>query len=636
MAPLARRTDDVTRSPARFGAFGLVALVLIGILIGRLVQLQVVDGATYVARVAATRTVEVPIPAARGLIFDREGRPVAINAPAWTLSIRPADLPPDARRRTFALLADLTGVAATEMRQRLESYRGSQLDLVPVARGLSREAALLVAERSADLPGVVVEVGSVRRYLDDTGVADGDLMAHVLGYTGRIGADEIATLMDAGYLRNDVVGRAGVEATFEDVLRGDYGARVAERDPDGRVGDVVDVARDPTPGENLLLTIDARTQRLATQALEWGMDVADVSQGVTVVMNPQTGEILAMVSLPSYDANEFAAGISSAAFEAYLNDPTLPLRNHAIADIYAPGSTYKLVTALAALEEGVTTPEREWPTYGCFQIPGAAAGECLRDWNGAGFGALDLVSAFAHSSDTYFYQLAIGAGIDPMAGWAAELGFGAPTGIALPGEAAGIVPSSAWARAEGRDPIYTGEVAQAGIGQSMVATTPLQILNAYAALANGGRLMEPMIVRGTADSTGRLVREFEPRVIRTLDVDPASLHTMRLAAREVITSGHAYSIRDLALPGALSGKTGTAEFGTARPDGALPFHSWFVAFLPSEAGATDAELAIVTFTYGASVPGNVSTEVVKYFLQLYYGLDQDLRLDPNDFSLVAN
>jgi cell division protein FtsI/penicillin-binding protein 2 len=165
--------------------------------------------------------------------------------------------------------------------------------------------------------------------------------------------------------------------------------------------------------------------------------------------------------------------------------------------------------------------------------------------------------------------------------------------------------------------------------------TPLQVLNAYAAVANGGRLMRPMIVRGETDASGRLVREYEPETIRTLAADPATLQTMRIGAREVITSGHAYNISDLKLPGALSGKTGTAEFGELTPGGTLPFHSWFVAYLPSAPGATDAELAVLTFSYSAVVPGNVSAEVVKYFLQLYYNLDQDLRLDPNDFSLVT-
>jgi penicillin-binding protein 2 len=181
--------------------------------------------------------------------------------------------------------------------------------------------------------------------------------------------------------------------------------------------------------------------------------------------------------------------------------------------------------------------------------------------------------------------------------------------------------------------VFTGELAQAGIGQNAIAVTPLQLLNAYAAVANGGHLMRPTIVRGVTDAFGKLIRPYAPEVIRTLAASAANLRTMRIGAREVITTGHAGNIRDLRLPGALSGKTGTAEFGTRNAKGVLPFHSWFVAYLPSKAGATDANLAIVTFTYSAVTRGNVSLEVVKYFLQQYFHLNQDLR---RQFQVTAN
>ncbi len=635
MADLNDRLADLPRSGIRFAAFGVVAAALLAVLALRLFQVQVVDGRVYAGRVAADRTVEIAVPASRGLLFDRLGRPVAVNVPAWTVSIRPADVPDADRGRVLALLADLTGADVRVMEARLDSYTGSPLDVLPLVHGLSRETALLVAESAGHLPGTLIEVDPVRQYLDETGAPQGDLLAHVIGYTGRVDSTEITTLAAAGYLRDDVIGQAGVEASFEEQLRGDYGMQLVERDASGRMVKVLETLREPRAGTNLMLTIDASTQRLATEALTWGMEVAGVSQGVTVVMNPQTGEILAMVSLPTYDANAFASGISAEEFEVYLDDPNLPLRNHAISDIYPPGSIYKLVTSVAALEEGVTTAEREWPTYGCYQIPGAPEGQCLFDWNRAGFGPLGLVDAFAKSSDTFFYQLAVETGIDRLAAWAGELGFGQLSGIRLPGEEAGIIASTDWARQQGRSGVFTGELAQAGIGQNVIAVTPLQVLNAYAAVANGGRLMRPSIVRGETDASGALIREYEPEVIRTLEVDQATLHTMRIAAREVIASGHAYNIRDLQLPGALSGKTGTAEFGALTDEGTLPFHSWFVAYLPSAEGATDAELAVVTFTYAAVVPGNVSAEVVKYFLQLHYGLEQDLRLDPNDFSLVT-
>jgi penicillin-binding protein 2 len=625
---------DLPRSRPRFIALGVVAVVLLGALGGRLFQLQILDAAFSTGQASAARTVDVPIPAARGLIFDRQGRPIAKNVPAWVVKVRPADLPPAQRATVLGRLGPLVGRDAAVLRATIDAYRGSPYDLIPVVHGVSRETALLIGEQAASLPGVEVEVEPMRQYLDETGAIDGSLLSHVVGYTGPVDEDELTALARDGYLPDDVIGRAGIEASFEDQLRGTYGLRVAERDAAGRVGEVIETVSEPVAGTNLMLTIDADVQRMAEDALRWGMQAADVSQGVTIVMNPQTGEILGMVSLPAYDNNKFATGISAADYSIYLNDPNRPLRNHAISDIYPPGSTFKLVTAIAALEEGVTTPSQKWQTFGCYQIPGAPAGECLYDWNRAGFGRLDLVEAFAQSSDTFFYQMAVALGIDPLAAWADELGFGRLSGIQLPGEEEGIIASTEWARQQGREGVFTGELAQAGIGQNVIAVTPLQLFNAYAALANGGDLMRPMIVRGETDATGALTTEYEPEVLDTVDASAASLQTLRIGAREVITTGHAYNIRDLDLPGALSGKTGTAEFGEPTAAGTLPFHSWFVAFLPSTAGAQDADLAVMTFSYSAIVPGNVSAEVVKYFLQKYYDLDQDLRLDPNDFSLV--
>lgn len=635
MADLNEGRLDLQRSRARFIAFGVAAAVLFTTLGGRLFQLQVLNGDLYAARAVEAHTVEVPMPAPRGLVFDREGRPVVVNVPSWTVKVRPADLPTSEIREVLGRVARMTGTDATLLRQRFDAFHGSPFELVPLAHGITRDAALLIGESAAQLPGVVVEVEAQRRYLNEKGAVDGPLLSHVVGYTGPVDINEFRDLQDEGYLRDDVIGRAGIESSFEKELRGTYGRQLWERDASGRPVKVVRTLSDPVPGKSLMLTIDSRMQRIATDSLRWGMKAVGVEQGVTIVMNPQTGEILAMVSLPAYDNNKFAAGISADDYAIYLDDAAKPLRNHAIADIFPPGSTFKLVTGLAALEEGVTTVSRRWPTYGCYQIPGAPRGQCLFDWNHAGFGPLNILEAYAKSSDTFFYQMAVALGVDRLGYWANQLGFGERSGIRLPGEAAGIIASREWARSQGREDVFTGELAQAGIGQNVVAVTPLQLLNAYAALANGGHLMRPMVVRGETDADGKLTRAYEPEVIRELPANPANLQTMRIGAREVITTGHAYNIRDLKLPGALSGKTGTAEFGTPTAEGVLPFHSWFLAYLPSRAGATDAQLAVLTFSYSAIVPGNVSLEVVKYFLQEWYGLDQDLRLNPRNFSLVA-
>ncbi len=637
MADLNEGRHDLARSRPRFIAFGVAASLLFTLLGGRLFQMQILDGTLYANRSVAARIVEEPIKAPRGLLFDRQGRPLAVNVPSWSVAVVPADLPGDDAARTAVLsqVAIVTGTPIDTLRLRLDAYRGSPYDQVPLARGITRDAALLLSERAGDLPGIVVGVDPVREYLDEQGKVDGSLLSHVVGYTGPVSQDQLKALAGQGYLPDDAIGKDGVEASFESTLRGTYGSQQVERDATGRPVKVVGASTAPIPGANLMLTIDARLQRMATDALTWGMQAAGVKQGVTIVMNPQTGEILAMVSLPSYDNNKFATGISTADFQAYLSNPNQPLRNHAIADIYPPGSTFKLVTGTAALQEGVTTPSQTWQTYACYHIPGAPAGQCLYDWNRAGFGRLTVEQAYAKSSDTFFYQMAVHLGIDNLAKWAADFGFGAPTGLRLPGEASGIIASTEWAQSQGRPSVYTGELAQAGIGQNVIAVTPLQLANAYASLANGGKLMVPMIVRGETDASGKLVKEYAPQVARELKASRANLQVMRLGARDVITTGHAFNIRDLPLPGALSGKTGTAEFGDKLENGSLPFHSWFVGYLPSKPGATDATLEVLTFSYSATVPGNVSTEVVKYFFQKYFNIQRDYRLNPRTLSLLG-
>ena len=441
---------------------------------------------------------------------------------------------------------------------------------MPLVRDVGRPAALLLAEEAAALPGISLEVVPRRQYLNERGEADGSLLAHVVGYTGPINADELEAMAEDGYLHDDAIGRTGIEAAFEASLRGQYGSARWERDASGRLVKLLEETRAPVAGRNLVLTIDARLQRMATESLLWGMREANVSQGVTIVMNPQTGEILAMVSLPGYDNNAFAAGISDELYQSYLADPNLPLRNHAVADIYPPGSTFKLVTGLAALQEGVTSASRRWPTYGCYQIPGAPPGDCLSDWNRRGLRQPEHGRGLRHQ----LRHVLLPDGGPPRRRSAREVGARAwlriTTGIDLPNEASGVIASTEWAHSQGRTGVFTGELAQAGIGQNVIAVTPLQLLNAYAALANGGHLMRPQIVLGEADAEGNLVERYQPEVLHEVAADPGNLDLMRIGARQVITTGHAYNISDLRLPGALSGKTGTAEFGLPDGEGVLP------------------------------------------------------------------
>ncbi|MGH8457793.1 MAG: penicillin-binding protein 2, partial [Nevskiales bacterium] len=625
-----------SQSPNKFHAplwrvllvYGLIVAV-VGALVSRLLALQVFGGRAWDEQAVDNYTNVISEPAPRGIIYDRNGYILARNLASYNVVITPAGLPDDEAdiQRIYREVSELTGVAAggpvTE-----DTLNAAKLfspcvpgpsiaDMVALGDSLAPytpvkiscniggELARVIGERSVDWPGVSMEIEPIRDY------PTGSVTANIVGFLGPIPASLETFYRERGFIPNrDKVGYAGVETSLDDILLGINGQRVVQVDVAGRVIRNIEAPVPSAPGNNVVLTIDTRLQKAAEAALIdeinfWNtyFGALRISSGVVIAMNPKTGEILAMVSLPAYDNNAFAGGIPDDLYQAYLTDPNLPLRNHAISDIYPPGSTFKLVTGLAALQEGVTTSARRWQTYACYQIPGAPAGDCLYDWNRRGFGRLNMVEAFAISSDTFFYQMAVNLGVDRLAKWAYELGFGARTEINLPNEASGIIPSTEWAHTQGRTGVYTGELAQAGIGQNVIAVTPLQLLNAYAAVANGGHLMRPQIVLGEADADGNLVDRYEAEVLHEVAADPANLSLMRIGAREVITTGHAYNISDLRLPGALSGKTGTAEFGLPDAEGALPFHSWFVAWLPSTPGATDSPLAVITFTYRATVIG---------------------------------
>ena len=608
-----------TRLGARFGVFGLVVVLVVGLLTTRLFYLQIVEGGYYAGLAEANEQQTRPIRSARGLIYDRAGRPLAINVPSYVVRIRPADLPFVERESVVARLSTLLNIPAVEIIEELDRHAGLRFELVRIASDVPSDVARLITEESRDLPGVEVSIDERREY------AYGALVAHVLGYTGAINAEELAELADSGYLIDDQIGKTGVEATFEQELRGHYGLEAVERSATGQEGRTVQILEQAQAGASLELTIDVEVQQHAEEALRWAIDVARLQRGVVIVMNPQTGEILAMVSLPNYDNNLFARGISSEDYQALLEDPNRPLVNFALSEQYPPGSTYKLVTGTGALEDGIVTPSTLLQTAPYLEIGTYKYWEATRH----GYGPLDIFGGFARSSNTYFFQLAGELGIDRLAHWAGEFGFGKRTGIDLPAEARGIVPTNEWKKNVFNQDIFPGEVYQAGIGQGYDAATPLQVVNAYSALANGGWLYEPQIVRRVLASDGTVVRDFRTELIGQVDAHPDVLRTMRLAAREVVTSRHTSNLVDLPL--VVAGKTGTAEFGVRDAEGRLPFHSWFVAFVPKfsedqpgDPAQTDSELAIVAFAYGANTKANAATEMVKFFLQEHYDLGVDL------------
>ena len=599
---MVRRAPRAFVHGRRFAAVGLAIVLVFGGLTARLYDLQIVRGDYYGALSQQNRILRLPVRAERGSVTDRNGRPLVVNIPGFEVSIIPVDLP-RARESELALrLGALLGLPTeavqgviTAQRQR-NPYEPVRVSPTPVPR----EIAVAVSERGELFPGVRVEPGSIRFY------QDGELYAPVIGYTGPVTEGELDDLREKGYLLDDDIGRTGLEATYEKYLRGTYGWREVERDAAQR--EIKTLAlRAPTVGNTVVLTIDDRLQKLLDGELRKGVLEDKFTQGVGIALNPQNGDILAMVSIPGYDNNAFARGISAKEIAALNADDRHPLVNKATSDIYPPGSTFKLVTGLSALSEGTANRDT---TVNVSAMSFSVSGTPFYDWRA--HGTLNFVTGFAHSSDIYFYTLAAGTpfapsvrgvGPDAIAKYGRMLGFGAPTGIDIPNEASGIMPDPQWKQRTFDEPWSIGNTYHEAIGQGYVAVTPLQLLNAYASVANGGTLWRPHLFKEARDVSGTVVATATPTPIRKLDITAENLRLLRESARRVVTIGHAY-MPNPKLP--IAGKTGTAEFGASGGHDSAGrniygFHNWFVSFVP-KADNTDptAEIAMIIFVFNSS------------------------------------
>jgi penicillin-binding protein 2 len=599
-------------------------------------------------------------PAPRGVIYDRRGHLLVRNQPQITVSVVPAYLPEDESDR-YDLLVNLakllrmpmvgyaaqdptvaTSEAYSEMRvgvldvlaeAELAPYRPVRLKV-----DVSREVALLLEEEHLDWPGVLVQVEPVREYLH------GPLLSHVLGYVGPIPQERAEAYEARGYDPNqELVGLAGVENTFEEDLRGRDGQKLIEVDVAGRETRIAGEPRTAVPGHNLRMTLDLELQQAMEEILSRHLKALYKKQGVAIAMNPQTGEILGMVSLPSYDNNAFTGGISAKAYRSLQEDPNRPLVNHAISGQFPPGSTYKIMVAAAGLEEEVITTETRYHCGGILWLPNRFYPEdpslaqpfycwVYHDFHGQ-HGTMGVVSGLGQSCDIYFYQ--VGGGYrdqieglgEERIGYYAELfGMGTQTGIDLPGEAPGLVPTIKWKRINYSESWVTGDTYNMSIGQGFVLATPLQVLNSAAAFANGGTLYRPQVVREVVDGDGQVIRAFSPDAIRRIPVSPENIAIVREGMWSAV-SGPGATAWAIDVPGiAVAGKTGTAEYFVDRnkdgiPDrdreGNLPTHAWFTAFAPYE----NPEIALVVFVSGGGEGSAAAVPVANEILNYYFAAD---------------
>jgi len=646
------------------------------IVVAQLWNLQIVQGETYRELADANRFRLVQVPASRGVMYDRTGELLVRNRPTYNVIIIPAYLPDDdtARSRVFARLSELLNLPITSrpspeagrnngyfhaishhqynrqldrqiVRPRSRQFRNAPLGIrdavnqnpfapflpVTIATDVDPIVVAQIEEQRLDLPGVQIEVSPTREYLY------GELLSHLLGYVGPIPAEQFDFYDAQGYGLTDIIGLAGLEIEYEEWLHGIKGLENIEVDVAGRKIRTVSQNIEARPGHNLRLTIDLELQEATAQALQAEMDEINSNQGVAIAMNPQTGEILAMVSLPSFDNNLFSQGITARELSLLSEDPWTPLINHAIAGLYPPGSTYKIIPAAGALQERAVTPQQTFFDEGILYLPNQFEPENeelaqpFYCWLRTGHGEVNIISALAWSCDVYFYQIGggyfpteyEGMGLENMVKYAEMFGLGQPTGIDLPGEVAGLVPDRRWKRLNYAETWLTGDTYNMSIGQGFVLATPLQILNATAAIANGGTLYKPFFVKEITDADGVVVEAAESEVVGQLAVEPQFIRLIQQGLRAVVEWDTGTANENLDVPGVMvSGKTGTAEFCDNYPqcldrDGRVSTsHAWFTSYAPSN----NPEIVTVVFVYGGGEGSSVAIPVTNKILRHYFNI----------------
>lgn len=651
-------TDEDLRPHGNFRLMRIGIVVAFAVLVLQLGQVQIAQGDFYHLEANQNRFRLVTTDPLRGIVYDRNGKILVRNIPSFSVSIVPADLPESDQEREriyqdlSALLtmpidtvventsSDVVGRLPLSLerivtpptrkpgiRELIEKAERDPYSPALIKTNVPREVAFYLEERHLDYPGIQVNLEPVRQYVQ------GPLFSQILGYTGMIPGEAFDEYSSRGYRSTDQVGLTGLEYTYEGDLRGTSGRRHIEVDVAGR--EVALLGEElALPGHNLILTVDADFQKAVADSLDKALKKSKAKQAVAIALDPRNGQILAMVSTPSYDDNLFATGISADDYTSLLQDPLHPLMNQAITGQYPPGSTFKLIPASAALQERVLDINTRLNTPGILWVPNhfypedLALAQPFYDWYKPGFGSLTIRQGIAESSDVFFYQVAggvypdfnTGLNEDRLAAYMRMFGLGQLTGIDLPGEAKGLVPDPAWKRQMIGDVWTIGDTYNMGIGQGYVLATPLQVADYTAIVANGGTLYKPQLVRAVTDSQGQLVRNIDPQVIRKIPIDAQNFAIVREGMRLGVTSGTSTNANLAQIQ--VAAKTGTAEYYGPKVNGHLPTHAWFTAFAPYE----NPQIVITVFVYGGGEGSAVAAPAAAEILRAYFKLPADAPL----------
>ncbi|MCX6810573.1 MAG: penicillin-binding protein 2, partial [Candidatus Berkelbacteria bacterium] len=610
-------TDQVLEGQSKIdehqqkGSFSLVKIFLIIIfllLASRLFFLQVISASKNQSLALGNSIRPRSILSSRGVITDSNGIWLARNKPSFALGVYPSDIPKKSfdRQIFYQKLAEISGISADEIKTKIEANGLTSIELVVIKANLPRDEALILQEDVKGLPGVVVDARAVREYKSDFG------LSHILGYTGLISDDELTNNPD--YLRNEDTGKSGLEKIYQDELRGTPGVVQVEVDSHGTViktlNDITN--RQPEMGDNLTLNIDCNLQQVMASELAKGIANSGTgsTSGTVIAMNPQTGAVLGMVSQPYYDGNIFEGQLNKDAYQKLLADPNFPLLNRATMGIYPSGSVIKIVMAAAGINEGVISPNTsiETPpaiTIGDYNFP---------DWK-YHTGMTDVERAIAESNDIFFYALAggydkiKGLGVDKIDKYLSLFGFGSKTGIDLPSEATGLVPTPAWKKQTRGEGWYIGDTYHLGIGQGDLLVTPLQMLGALSAISNGGNIITPQLVKEITNSDGKIIKTFIPQIRKQNIVSAASITTVQAGMRQAVTSSSGSGRLLQNLPVTSAAKTGTAQFMNNQKE-----HAWFEAYAPYD----NPQIAIMVMIEGGGEGYTASEPVADDILQYYF------------------
>jgi penicillin-binding protein 2 len=606
------KTADADWYRQRITGVMILVVAAFTVLFLRLIYLQVIRGDEYRLLSLNNRIRLQSIDPPRGLIYDRNGYVLVENRPSFDVTITLKDARPV--EDTINKLAQHLNVPAEELLLKISTSKGvSAYKPISIKQDIGRNALASIEAHKYDLPGIAVNVKLRRHYLN---VQDA---VHLIGYLGEINPGELAGGKYPGLRRGDLIGKFGAEKALESFLQGERGGRQVEVNANGRVVRVLKTVA-AKPGQNIQLTIDFRVQQKAESLLR---GVA----GAAVAMDPASGRILALASSPSFDQNYFVDGMSHEQWDSLISNPFRPMENKAIQGEYPPGSTYKIITALAGLVEGVIDENTEFFCPGHYRF----GDRVYRCWKKGGHGRVRIIKAIAESCDVYFYQVGDLLGVDRLAWYAKAAGLGSPTGIRLDKEARGLIPTAAWKKKRTGIAWQKGETLSVAIGQGFNLATPLQMAGMTAAIANGGTRYKPMILESIKMADGRLIYQNEPQIMGKIPLNEQALELVRKGLWEVVNSDRGTARGSRLADIEFSGKTGTSQVVSrkqdeTRSDDEMPAHlrphAWFVAYAPSEAPKIAVAVLIEHGEHGSGAAAPIAREMIKAYLRKKWPVNQ--------------